>query len=218
VDLTVTVSSEAIAVVSTSATTLGAKTIVFQGVANTTVRTFFVQGLSKGTTTLTISAPGYTTVVRDVRVHPSAFIINSPGVINTTAGAANVNMTITSARLNPSTLAWAEGAGAGRAGRAGQRCRHEFQYGGRDDHDEPALVRSERRVAADAIRSTGGRRHDPVGGHAGRLRHVEQLPGDHGDRESVGRQGAARRDARHAQGAIIPPWRAGPGRVCLLHS
>ncbi|MCG3200065.1 MAG: hypothetical protein GHCLOJNM_04594 [bacterium] len=108
VDITVTLSSAAVGRVSDSATVLGGTTVVFPAVANQGSRQFFLQGLAQGTATLTVSAPGYATQTRTITVGPSAFIINSPSVINTTAGAANSNLNITAARLNAANLNWAE--------------------------------------------------------------------------------------------------------------
>ncbi len=108
VDITVTLASAAIARVSDIATVLGGTTVVLSGVANTTPRTVFLQGLLQGTTQVTVSAPGYATSTQTINVDPSGFIINSPGAINTNTFAANTNVQITSARLLPGTFAFQE--------------------------------------------------------------------------------------------------------------
>ncbi|HKE42925.1 MAG TPA: Calx-beta domain-containing protein [Steroidobacteraceae bacterium] len=115
VDITVTVADSTIARLSDTATVLGGATVVFPNVTTTAARTLTVQGLLQGSTTLTISAPGYTTVNTTVTVDPSGFIINSPGAINTNTFATNTGMTITPARLTPGSLTFA----ANQAVRAG---------------------------------------------------------------------------------------------------
>jgi hypothetical protein len=108
VDITITIASGAIARVSDSATVLGGTTVVLPNVANTTIRTVFLQGLLQGTTQVTLSAPGYATSTQTITVDPSGFIIDSPGLINTTTFTANTTLRITASRLQPGTLAWQE--------------------------------------------------------------------------------------------------------------
>jgi hypothetical protein len=108
VDITITIASSAIARISDASTVLGGTTVVFSGVANTTQRTVFLQGLLQGTTQVTVSAPGYATSSQTITVDPSGFIINSPSAINTTASAANTSIQITPARLAPGTFNFAE--------------------------------------------------------------------------------------------------------------
>ena len=108
VDITVTIASAAIARVSDVATVLGGTTVVLANVGNTTSRTVFLQGLLQGTTQVTVSAPGYATSTQTITVDPSGFIINSPGLINTTTFSANTNVQITAARFLPGTLTWQE--------------------------------------------------------------------------------------------------------------
>jgi hypothetical protein len=108
VDITIAIASGAIARVSDNGTVLGGTTVVLANVANTTIRTVFLQGMLQGTTQVTVSAPGYATNTQTITVDPSGFIINSPGAINTTAGAANSSVQITPARLQPGTFQWQE--------------------------------------------------------------------------------------------------------------
>ncbi|PYV07826.1 MAG: hypothetical protein DMG07_27495 [Acidobacteria bacterium] len=63
-----------------------------------------MQGLAIGGTTLTASAPGYTTDTSTITVDPSGFIIYSPGDFSTTPLSADTVIAITPARLNPMTL------------------------------------------------------------------------------------------------------------------
>jgi len=106
VDIVVTVGSSAIARVSDTATALGGTSVSFTGVANTTARAIFLQGLQQGTTTLTVTAAGYVTNTQTISVDPSGFIIAGTGGLNTNTFASNVTVTIASARLEPGTLAF----------------------------------------------------------------------------------------------------------------
>jgi hypothetical protein len=107
VDVTITVTNPAIAIVSSSATAAGGNSITFTGVSGTFVGTIYIQGLTIGSTTFTASASGYNSGSGTVTVDPSGFIINSPGSITTTAAASNTTIQITPARLNSTTLNFA---------------------------------------------------------------------------------------------------------------
>ena len=104
VDITLTISAGSVARVSTDAAVLGGTTLTLPAVANTATRTIFLQGLQKGSTTLTVTAAGYATSVQTIAVDPSGFVITGPVAINTTASAANVNVQIAPSRLDPVTL------------------------------------------------------------------------------------------------------------------
>ena len=104
VDITLTISSGSVARVSTDSAVLGGTTLTFPGVANTATRTIFLQGLQKGSTTLTVTAAGFATSVQTISVDPSGFVITGPVAINTTASAANVNVQIAPSRLDPVTF------------------------------------------------------------------------------------------------------------------
>ena len=106
VDIVVTVGDPSKAVISTSSTAAGSSTITFTNVGNTAGKTFYVQGLAVGTTTITATANGYQTSVRTVTIDPSGFVISSPTSITTTAGAGNTSVQIAASRLNASTLQW----------------------------------------------------------------------------------------------------------------
>ncbi|MGH8177394.1 MAG: hypothetical protein ACREV5_14125, partial [Steroidobacter sp.] len=108
VDITVSIASTSIARVSDSGTLLGGAIIVIPGVANTTARTVFLQGMAQGATQVTVSAPGYATNTQTINVDPSGFIINSPSAITTTAAAANSNVQIAAARLQAGTFSFQE--------------------------------------------------------------------------------------------------------------
>lgn len=107
VDVTVTSSSGAIATLSTNGTLAGGTSVTFTNVTTTSVGSVFVQGRSLGSATLTGTAAGYTDGNTSVTVQPSGFIINSPNNFTTTTSAANTNVRISPARLNPTTLNFA---------------------------------------------------------------------------------------------------------------
>jgi hypothetical protein len=104
VDITLLVGSDAIARISTSATTAGTAGVTFTGVNNTTSRTFFAQGIDLGNTTVTAQALGYVAGAGTIDVHPSGFVFSTVLVINTTSLAANTSLTVNSVRLAPTTL------------------------------------------------------------------------------------------------------------------
>ncbi len=107
VTVTLTSSDPATVRLSTSATAAGTGSVSLPNVSSTFAGSVFIQGLSQGTATITYAAPGYTDATQTVTVDPSGFIINSPSVVNTTTFAADTNVQITPARLNPATLNWA---------------------------------------------------------------------------------------------------------------
>lgn len=104
VDVTVTIADPSIAIISNGATTVGTNSITFTGVTSAFVGSIYIQGLLEGTTTFSTTAAGYNSDSSDVTVHPSGFIINSPGTINTTSFSNNSTVQIASYRLNPTTM------------------------------------------------------------------------------------------------------------------
>jgi hypothetical protein len=108
-DVTVISNNPAIATITTDPLLEGGSTLTFTNVPvtlpGTTVGTFFIQGRSLGTTTLTVQAPGYNDATLNVTVNPSGFSYTlSTGNITTTTGAANTTLTVQSMRLDPLTL------------------------------------------------------------------------------------------------------------------
>ncbi|MDT8068261.1 MAG: PKD domain-containing protein [Terriglobia bacterium] len=76
VDVTIASSSTSVATVSTDPTVAGTGTVTFSSISSTTPN-FYIQGISQGTTTLTVTATGYATTTINVTVNPSGFIITS---------------------------------------------------------------------------------------------------------------------------------------------
>jgi hypothetical protein len=66
--------------------------------------TFYIQGLTVGSTTITLSAPGFANAVINVTVDPSGFVIYSPGNFSTTTTSADTSITIAPAILSPGVL------------------------------------------------------------------------------------------------------------------
>jgi hypothetical protein len=105
VDVTVTSNNPAIATLTRTAALEGAATATFTSVSGTVVGTFFVQGRSIGTTTLTVQAPGYNDATVNVTVQPSGFSFASgTGNFSTPASAANRTLSIQAFRLDPTFL------------------------------------------------------------------------------------------------------------------
>jgi uncharacterized repeat protein (TIGR01451 family) len=107
--ITLTSSDASKLVLSASGTAAGTGQLVItipQG--STSSPGFFMQALaSAGPVTVTATAPGFTSATATITLTPSGFIINSPTAINTSTFSVNTSMSITPARLNPTTLAWA---------------------------------------------------------------------------------------------------------------
>ncbi len=94
VTATVTSSNPAVAVVSTSPTVQGGAIASIPGITNTGGNSYYVQGVTVGTTTLTIAAPGYTSTNVTVTIDPSGFVIYSPGNFSTTSLSTDTSITI----------------------------------------------------------------------------------------------------------------------------
>jgi hypothetical protein len=103
VTVTITSSNPAIALLSASSSTTGSATITFTGVSGA-VPTFYVQGQSQGTATLTVSAPGYNTVTSTITVDPVGIVFPGQLSINTTTFSTPTPITVSDALLNPVTL------------------------------------------------------------------------------------------------------------------
>jgi hypothetical protein len=77
VAVTVTSNSSAVAVLTTDPTAVGSGALTFNNVSNSTP-SFYIQGMSLGSTTLTVTAPGYATTTIYVTVNPSGFAWVTP--------------------------------------------------------------------------------------------------------------------------------------------
>ena len=83
------------ATLSKSATVAGATTQTFTNVTSTNVGTLYVQGLSTGTSKITISAPGYVTGTNTITVQPSGFAYYYyNNTINTTSFSGTNTLTV----------------------------------------------------------------------------------------------------------------------------
>ena len=75
--VTVTVADPTVAVITTDNTVAGQTTLTFPNTTSYYIGSIWVQGLKVGTTTITVSAPGYTAGTITVSVNPSGFVINN---------------------------------------------------------------------------------------------------------------------------------------------
>ncbi len=110
-NVTITSLDPSSVLLSTSATAAGGASVTVPVAAGSTTSgtQVYVQALaSSGTANLQVTATGFGDGNGVVTLVPSGFIINTPSVINTTTLAANSNVQITPARLNPMTLAWVQ--------------------------------------------------------------------------------------------------------------
>ncbi len=98
--ITVTNSNPAVAAISANQSTLGSSaTVTFSGVTDAANRTLYVQGLSQGTTTLTLSAPGYDSTTSVITVLPSGFNL-STGSISTSTFSAPALLSVSTQLLD----------------------------------------------------------------------------------------------------------------------
>src|SRR5690606_28897499 len=99
-DITLTVASESTAVLSTSQDTTGSKTITLTNISDTNWKRFYVQGLTQGSTTVTVTAPGYADTTATITVGQAGFYANN-GNFSTTTFSANTTLTFTMYALSP---------------------------------------------------------------------------------------------------------------------
>ena len=102
--VTVTSNGPAIATLSNSGTVVGGSTLTFTNVTSTFVGTIYVQGQTVGTTTMTVSAPGYTNGIANITVYPSGFAFNGDASFTTTTSQAPTTLTLYPFALTPGTL------------------------------------------------------------------------------------------------------------------
>jgi trimeric autotransporter adhesin len=105
VNVTVTTSGPAIATVSNGSTVVGTNSITFLNVSTAKVGTVWIQGQGLGSTTITVSAPGYTSGVGLATVNPSGFVLQSGNFATTHTSPAST-IPIYAAVLDPATLAY----------------------------------------------------------------------------------------------------------------
>jgi hypothetical protein len=104
---TVTSSNPAVAVISTSTTTVGTASLTLPNVTGDgNVQQISIQGLSVGTSTLTVSGSGFTSGTMTITVYPSGFSFggNYNGGLSTTTFSTATQIPVTAVILNPTTL------------------------------------------------------------------------------------------------------------------
>jgi large repetitive protein len=99
VDLVLTIADPGIALISTERTAVGSGSVTFSKVNNTN-QSFFIQGLSQGTTTITASAAGHDDREVTLTVTASGFTISWPWWISTTTNSNPTEITIATARIH----------------------------------------------------------------------------------------------------------------------
>ncbi len=98
--VTITSNDPTVAVISTSNTTAGQATLTFNNLTSTNIGYVYIQGLKVGTTTLTVSAPGYTTGTTTVTVDNTGFSLYDAPNISITDYASPVNTYVLVSPLN----------------------------------------------------------------------------------------------------------------------
>ena len=107
--VTVTVADPTIALISTSNATAGQTTITFPNTTQEYIGTIAIQGLKIGTTTIAISAPGYTAGSITLTVSPSGFVINGYQLsFSTTTYSGTTALTVYPAILNAADLSYSQ--------------------------------------------------------------------------------------------------------------
>lgn len=89
------------------ATEEGSTNVIHNNITSNSLVSTFVQGRTQGSTTLTVSAPGYNDATIDVTVVPSGFIFSSINEINIAAGSSR-SVSVVTRRLDPVTLNFSE--------------------------------------------------------------------------------------------------------------
>jgi hypothetical protein len=103
ISVTVTTNGPSIATVSNGSTVVGGPSYTFTNVTTTNVGTIWIQGQSLGSTTITVSAPGYTSGIGLATVDPSGFVLQT-GDFATTHTSPATTIPIYAAVLDPATL------------------------------------------------------------------------------------------------------------------
>jgi len=109
VTVTVTSNDPTTALISKSATSQGTASLTFTGITNAgSLPAIYVQGQAIASTTLTVSAPGYSNGTAVVTVNPSGFSFagNYGNGLNTTVGASPTSIYVYPSILNPGTLTY----------------------------------------------------------------------------------------------------------------
>jgi hypothetical protein len=112
VSVTISTGGSNAVLLSASPTTVGSTSLTFSNITSASSQTFYVQGITPGTTTaLTVSVggdnPAYAPSTTTVQIVPTGFLMYDGvynGALSTTTLAANTPITLYSWALNPSTL------------------------------------------------------------------------------------------------------------------
>src|SRR5690606_4595771 len=97
--VTMTLASDSTALISKDTTTAGTNQVTFENITNRANMVFHIQGLAEGSTTLTVSAPGYADETMTVTIHPSGFQLTTAD-FTTSTFSTNTHIHIDAYRLN----------------------------------------------------------------------------------------------------------------------
>ena len=108
--VTIEIADPAVAIVSTSATTVGSAVASLSNIISNSLPQVYIQGLQQGETTYTVSAPGFAPVTRTINVWPSGFVeyYYSQSQLNSTTFSANIGLSVRSAMLYPDDASYAD--------------------------------------------------------------------------------------------------------------
>jgi hypothetical protein len=104
----VTSSDPSLVTLSKSTSVLGTASLTFTNVTVSGAQSFYVQGQGVGSTTLTVSAPGYTNATATITVYPSGFTFANQysSGLSTTASSSPTTLTVYPSILNPGILSF----------------------------------------------------------------------------------------------------------------
>lgn len=104
--VTVTSNDPSVAIISTSNTVVGQKALSFPNTTSSYIATIWIQGLKVGTTTLTISAPGYENGTETISVLPTGFAYYGVPNVSTTTFSQPTGVTVFPVLLNADGTAY----------------------------------------------------------------------------------------------------------------
>ncbi len=108
VNVRIAIEDTAIAILSKSREAVGAASQTFHDVATNGNLYFYLQGLQRGSTSLTVSAPGFDTIEVPVSVTNAGFFIDWPSAVSTRVGLSPTPVNVRSIQLSDTGLAMEE--------------------------------------------------------------------------------------------------------------
>ncbi len=108
VDVTITVADETVALLTADIESAGSGQITLSDVDVSSLPGIYVQGLSQGTTTVSVSATGYTSATGTIEVYPSGFYFTTSNASFDMYMSETETLYIATAALSPDTLNYYE--------------------------------------------------------------------------------------------------------------